>query len=264
VIPIVLHHGLLGWGRLNLGRLKFCYFPRIDRAIAERGHPLIIPSVHPTGGIERRARQLKASILRQLKAQHGPRQPVIIIAHSMGGLDARYMISRLGMHDQVAALVTITTPHRGSPYADWVVRNLGQRMGAARLVNMLGLDFQAVADLTTESCARMNERTPDAPQVRYYSVSAARARSRIPPFALHAHNIVTSAEGENDSLVSVQSSTWATHLGVWPVDHWHAVNHRFYPELSSPVGDIAPYYQRVLDRLVDDGVIAADDGNTTA
>ena len=44
---------------------------------------------------------------------------VVIIAHSMGGLDARYMISRLGMDDRVTALVTITTPHRGSPYADW-------------------------------------------------------------------------------------------------------------------------------------------------
>ena len=76
-------------------------------------------------------------------------QRVLIVAHSMGGLDARYMISRMGMEDHVAALLTITTPHRGSPYADWIVRHLGRRLHGFRLMKLLKVDVQAANDLTT-------------------------------------------------------------------------------------------------------------------
>ena len=160
-IPIVLHHGVLGYGDLKLGPLKLAYFRGIDRAIIDRGHPLILSKVHPTGSIERRARELKANIRRQLKTLgRDEKEKVVIIGHSMGGLDARYMISKLGMDDRVAALVTITTPHRGSPYADWCLKNLGQRLGGLQLMNFLGLDVRALTDLTPARCARFNEDAP--------------------------------------------------------------------------------------------------------
>ena len=38
-----------------------------------------------------------------------PLEKVIIFAHSMGGLDARYMISVLGAGHRVASLTTIAT-----------------------------------------------------------------------------------------------------------------------------------------------------------
>jgi triacylglycerol lipase len=254
--PIVLHHGLLGFGDVKVGPIKLSYFAGIDRAITERGHPLIVSRVHPTGSIERRARELKEIILRQLKVLDRDNGKVVIIAHSMGGLDARYMISKLGMDDRVAALVTITTPHRGSPYADWCLRNLGQRLGGLQLMNLIGLDVRAVSDLTTASCAAFNEEVLDAPGVRYFSVSAARPWHRVPPFAVHAHKVITDAEGPNDSLVSVKSSTWGEHLGVWPADHWHTINHRMVVELKDRTGDITPYYVKVLDRLADVGLLA--------
>ena len=43
---------------------------------------------------------------------------VDIIAHSLGGLDARYALSRLGLARRVRALVTVGTPHHGTPLAD--------------------------------------------------------------------------------------------------------------------------------------------------
>ncbi|MGB7160686.1 MAG: alpha/beta fold hydrolase [Tepidisphaeraceae bacterium] len=254
--PIVLHHGLFGFGDIKIGPLKLSYFTGIDRAITDRGHPLIVSRVHPTGSIERRARELKVTIRRQLKSLDREKQKVVIIAHSMGGLDARYMISKLGMDDRVAALVTITTPHRGSPYADWCLKNLGQRLGGLQLMNLLGWDVRAVSDLTTASCARFNEEIPDAPAVKYFSISAARPWHRVPPFAVHAHKIITDAEGPNDALVSVKSSTWAEHLGTWPADHWHTINHRMVVELKEPTGDITPYYVKVLNRLREDNIFS--------
>ncbi len=45
-----------------------------------------------------------------------------IVAHSKGGLDARYMISHLDMGGAVASLTTIATPHRGSELLNLLCR----------------------------------------------------------------------------------------------------------------------------------------------
>lgn len=44
---------------------------------------------------------------------------VNIIGHSMGGLDARHMITNMGGAEWVSSLFTIGTPHRGSFHCDW-------------------------------------------------------------------------------------------------------------------------------------------------
>src|SRR5690606_21994510 len=43
---------------------------------------------------------------------------VNLFAHSMGGLDSRFLISSLGYGDRVASLTTLSTPHRGTAVAD--------------------------------------------------------------------------------------------------------------------------------------------------
>ena len=184
MIPVVLHHGVLGLSNLRIGRLRFPYFRGgIETAIRDRGHPLITPQVHPTAGIARRAQQLKSIIFRNLEILGRPDDSVVVIAHSMGGLDARYMIDRLGMAERVKALVTISTPHRGSAYADWCLKNIGHRLGGLGLARFLKWDVQSMSDLTTENCRAFNEEVPDSPLVRYYSVSGARPWYNIPPFA---------------------------------------------------------------------------------
>jgi len=250
MMPIVLHAGLMGLGDVCVGPIKIPYFRGIDRAIRERGHALIIPRVHPTGSIELRARQLKEHIERGREQPNGPDSRVIIVAHSMGGLDARYMIAKLGMHERVAALLTITTPHRGSPYADWCLENLGRKLGGLKLMKCLGLDVQAISDLTTESCRKFNRKIKNVPGVLYFSVSAARPWHRVPPFAAHAHKLIANAEGDNDGLVSVRSSTWGEHLGVWPADHWHTINHKMVLEIKQRTGSIVPYYMKAIDQVI--------------
>jgi triacylglycerol lipase len=213
-MPVVLHHGLFGVGEMKIGPLKLSYFRGIDQAIAGQGHPLIITRVHPSSSIEKRARQLKENLLRQLTAIGRPRDKVILIGHSMGGLDARYAVARLGLAERVAAVVTVTCPYRGSPFADWVVKHLGLRLGGINLIRFLGVDLRAILDLTTSRCAVFNEQVKDVPGIPYFSVSAAQQSDRLPIFAVRSHRLVQAAEGENDGLVSVRSSTWGKHLGV--------------------------------------------------
>lgn len=255
--PVVLHHGLLGFDALRLGKMRFPYFVGIEEAITDRGHPLIVSRVHPTGGIERRARELKATLLRQSKTMKLPKDSrVVIFAHSMGGLDARFMISQLGMADRVSALVTIATPHRGSPYADWCLDNFGKRLKGLQFAKFIGWDIEALHDLTTDRCKTFNETITDAPGVKYFSISGVRPWRLVPAWAIHAHRIVTKAEGDNDALVSVASSTWGEHLGTWPADHWHTINHRMVLEVAKKTGDITPYYAKVLDRLREEKLLA--------
>ena len=256
--PIVLHHGLILPGNVRVGPLTIGSFVGIDRVLAERGYPLVLTQVHPTAGVARRASQLKQIILERLRTMsHDHAQPlekVIIFAHSMGGLDARYMIAHLGMDDRVAALVTLSTPHRGSPYADWCLRHL-RRFKALQLLKMIGLDAGAATELTTERCARFNEETPDAPGVRYFSISAARPLLEVSPLLYQPHLVVSAAEGPNDGMVSIRSATWGTHLETWAVDHFHILNRRLLIEWKKKTGDVRPYYVALLNRLVKEDVL---------
>ena len=109
--PIVLAHGLLGFDKIRPFGLE--YFRGIREALERAGNDVHLVRLPPFAGVEARARAL-AEAIERIEA---PR--VNIIAHSMGGLDARYALSRLGIADRVASLITVGTPHRGTPLADW-------------------------------------------------------------------------------------------------------------------------------------------------
>jgi triacylglycerol lipase len=246
MLPIVLHHGFGGYPGRSIGPVRLNYYRGIDQGLASGGRPVIVARVHPTASIEIRARQLKSQILSHLRQLRRRDEPVIVVAHSMGGLDARYMIRKLDMESRVAALLTVTTPHRGSPFADWCVKHFDRRIPIIRWVEWLGWNLQAARDLTTESCRRFNDQVPDSDRVKYMSISAARPWHLVPPFAVLSHKLINDLEGTNDGLVSVRSSQWGKPLTTWPADHWHTINHKMVFEIRNPTGDIVPYYQRAV------------------
>src|SRR5262245_12205620 len=89
--PIVLVHGLCGCGSPRRGPWRALdYFHGVMAALEAAGNRVLAARLSPTGGVARRAAQLKAFLDR-----HAPGEAVHLIAHSMGGLDSRYMISRL-------------------------------------------------------------------------------------------------------------------------------------------------------------------------
>src|SRR5438270_5958112 len=95
--PIVLVHGLLGFGEVRLRGVTVSeYFPGVSRALRAAGNRVLIPNLSPTGGVADRAAQLKAFIDRE-----SPHEPVHLLAHSMGGLDSRYLASKLGTERRV-------------------------------------------------------------------------------------------------------------------------------------------------------------------
>ena len=242
--PIVLAHGLLGFSKIGVeGFAALTYFRGIRAHMEKHGYRVWTTEVGKTDGVEVRAQQLKTCIDRLTAGK------VNIIAHSMGGLDARHMISQLGMADRVAALVTIGTPHRGSSFADWGTQHLGVTVP---LLDALGVDTAAFFDLTTQTCRDFNRRNPDAASVKYFSYSGAQARSRIFP-PLHAsYDIIRKREGPNDGLVSQGSARWGEYLGNLDADHLNLVGWKFVWERSEAF-DAKAFYLGVAQMLRDKG-----------
>jgi triacylglycerol lipase len=246
--PIVLVHGLFGFGQVRVGGVTLSdYFPGISQKLRAAGNRVLVPNLSPTAGVAERAAQLKQFIDRQ-----SPHEPVHLLAHSMGGLDSRYMVSRLGMADRVLTLTTLGTPHRGTSFADWGVSRLSHLVQP--VLNLLGLPTQAFRDLTTAMCRRFNEEVPDVPQVRYFSVAGRHDGSLLTPEWLLPYNIVLQNEGDNDGVVSMASARWGQSMEVWEGDHFSLVN------WLNPFGrnrgwgrDPTPRYGPLFMRLADEG-----------
>ena len=244
--PIVLVHGLLGFGRLRMGQWVFAdYFRGIPEALEKAGNRVLAPSLSLTGGIAERAGQLKEFLDRET-----PNEPVHLIGHSMGGLDARYLISRLAMAQRVLSLTTLGTPHRGTTFADWGLSRLARYVRP--LFDFSNISYQAFYDLTAAHAEEFNARTPDRPNVRYFSVAGRiEASRRRPQWALAAH-ILEKAEGPNDGVVSVASAKYGECFDEWEADHLDLVNWP-YPLATGVKSDRIAGYAGLVRRLADEG-----------
>ena len=201
-IHVVLLCGMLGITRL----LWRDYFHGVRPLLEGQGFDVLIPQLPFGQSIETRARSL-AEFLRELNG------PLHLIAHSMGGVDARFYISQLGGHRKVASLTTLASPHRGSTAAD---HEMDTWYSPYR-------HLPAVADLTLAAMAKFNRQTPDTEGVIYRSYPATRPRRELPWITRRFGRLIEEVEGENDSQVSIKSSTWGEHIATLPADHFELI-----------------------------------------
>jgi triacylglycerol lipase len=246
--PIFLVHGLLGYDRVKVGGWTVAnYFRGIPELLERSGNRVLMTRVSPTAGVAVRAAQLKAYLDREM-----PEEPVHILAHSMGGLDARYMVSRLGMADRVLTLTTIATPHRGTSFADWGVQRFERLVRP--LLNLLHMPSQGFEDLTTAKCRDFNDQVPDAPGIRYFAVAGRHEPDLLRLEWQLSHQIIAAAEGPNDGLVSVASASYGEDTDVWDGDHLSLINWPNYrARLRGRWRDQTPNYRRLICRLADEG-----------
>lgn len=134
-----IHHVYLIPGLFGFGKLAgYDYFEHLERALGERferaGQTLRITvvSAPPTASIP-----FRAGILAQQLAKAADHELIHLIGHSTGGLDARLLLSpgaRLSVAiarerlAQVRSVVTINTPHYGTPLAGYFTTAAGTRM----------------------------------------------------------------------------------------------------------------------------------------
>jgi len=252
--PILLAHGVCRFDIFpkNLLDLDNNDDPRLDRMhyfkgirtmLLRKGFTVYHSSVSWAANVDTRAEELRKNILRVLENEQA--EKINIIAHSMGGLDARHMLfndrSNRKIHTRTASLTTISTPHEGSPFADWGLNNIACLIPLAR---KLGVDLAALADLRTDTCKAFNQQpevyafeTSCSKEIVFQTYAGRKTSWSVLNVLKVPFSIIEKEEGENDGLVSVASARWrdeyfkgiledTDHLnevGWWdPGRHWKA------------------------------------------
>jgi len=224
---VILVHGMLGFRRF----LWREYFHGVQHLFDEMGLHVMVPKL-PWGGTTRaRARALG----RQLEGKDGPFH---LIAHSMGGVDARCYITHMNGHRKVASLTTLVSPHHGSPAADYV-------MSGWSLFRLL----PSIVNLRTDAMAAFNRDTPNHPDVIYRSYSAARPLVEQPWLVRRYGRYIETREGANDSQVSTASARWGEHLGTLHADHFEIIGMNIWlnPFHQRKRFDHLPLYREIGD-----------------
>ncbi len=223
--PIVLAHGIarpdflvdslartlnLSLYDLSLVSDRFHYFKGIASYLRERGFEVHHSSVSFAAGVTQRAKDLKVEIQRVL--DKSGYNKVHIIAHSMGGLDARHMIVNEDMADKVISLTTIGTPHLGTSTSDRSV-DLGFETvikGFRMFINLEGF-----RDLTTRACREFNEHARNSEatnDVIYQTYASYQDRQQVfLPFH-KSWDLINKVEGLSDGLVPFSSQKWTDQL----------------------------------------------------
>jgi triacylglycerol lipase len=211
--PIVLAHGLFGFHKIGLGPLTLAeYFRGVPEFLMAAGNRVVVSQVPPIAGIERRSRVLG----RRIRAAFGG-EPVHLIGHSMGGLDARALLASEGDSGLILSLTTIATPHLGSALADFA------KIGFGRVYRMLAafkVDHSGFLDLTRRSARAFHRRNPAPAGVPCFSVAGDPAPEDVCRPLRRLHAALSELEGPNDGLVSVVSANaFGEALPTWRADH---------------------------------------------
>ncbi len=206
-VPVLLH-GFLGFVR----RGPIEYFRGVERALREDGLSPVFPAVPPTTSVAERAGEL-ARILRTHATS-----AFVLIGHSMGGLDGRYLIANLDPDHRVKALVTVATPHGGTPVAERLLDEKG-------LLHAIGRRFWRPALTDLDPRTRQREVIPDRDDVAYSSYASHRPKSEIP--WLITRIALGPMQCDNDGLVPVASAKWGHFRGLLRADHFETVGWSF-------------------------------------
>jgi len=213
---IVLAHGILGYGTMPLG--ESLYFNGIANRYRADGHRVLVPTVAMLGSLDRRSAQLQSAIAVGFPTS----RKLVVIAHSMGGLDIRRVVHRdPALAARIKAIVCICTPPFGSPVADAVLDPTHPLRPHIPewLLAALGPSAGAVADLVV----RATLQDPDVQGITYCEIAGI-APNDSPLFGLSQEIGKLSPSG-NDGVVTVASAMVPGRplLAQWPVDHGGAI-----------------------------------------
>ncbi len=263
--PIVFVHGFMGWDEI----LNVDYFYQVRRTLEQAGYEVYTPVVNPINSIEVRSRQL-APQLDAIFAKTGA-EKINIIAHSMGGMDARYLIAN-GYGSRVASLTTIGTPHHGTPVPSLIFRVLGKgdnilyKAFEYIVCGLIGkgktkpseLDLRATLwNLSEDFMANwFNPRMVDDPNIYYQSYAGVSSITgwstgdRLDPLLLPFQPAFHHGQ-RNDGLVPEESAKWGRFRGTVSADHINLIGQLLGN--TSPRYRHLAFYQKLADELVDMG-----------
>ena len=142
--PLLLVHGVFfrDFEHLN-------YWGRIPKELEENGASVYYGNHNSASPVAESAEQLKKRLF-EIVGETGCGK-VNIIAHSKGGLDARYLLSDPEAARHVASLTTINTPHRGCRFADYLFEKTSEKFKKTLADKFISFSYtDALAGLVAE------------------------------------------------------------------------------------------------------------------
>ncbi len=211
--PILLVHGII-----VKEFLFFKAFGGIERMLKKAGYTVFTADTDGFGTIENNAAQLKAYAEKVL-AQTGT-EKVHIIAHSKGGLDAKYALSVLGLKEHVASLTTLCTPHRGSGIATWLYSRPRRLMKF--IAFWIDLWYRICRDRHPDSYAVCQQLCSTEDEISFGGLGSVYCQSFSSAIGSCKDDFLLSIpllisrhckEGDSDGIVTVESSRFAYYRG---------------------------------------------------
>jgi hypothetical protein len=244
------------------------YFGKLQKDFTAKGHQAIVCPKQPDNDartIEERAEDCVTQIL-QAKGACGPgtARDVNLFGHSMGGLIARELAQDPRVEGCIQSVTTISTPHQGTPIADWAVDHATKPDGSidignliVNIIHFVPKDLHYLPELkATRTGADPSlfraQDMPDNPAVLYYSITTSEKFIPIPP--LEASRLIINDELkkrgldqtqyglQNDGIVPEYSMVHGLCLG-------HIDSHHFGAACVDPV-KWTPECHRVSEFLV--------------
>lgn len=235
--PVLLMHG---FGALaNIMQQGVLH----EEAMYLRAHGVLAfaPHVNPYDTVTVRARTWADRLDRVLEETGA--EKVNLVGFSSAGLEARALAGRLGRAGEIASIVTVSAPHRGSPIVDYLLSRtdrlkewtvaLMDFLGRASYAAELPRTEEALYELSPEYvCGTFNAEHP-LPDGIFCASYAGRAGKGtgvpIYPPLMIPNRILYEAAGVNDGLVPTASAEWGEVLGILDADHAKQIGLRLAP-----------------------------------
>ncbi len=259
--PILLVHGVF-----FRDTKYFNYWGRIPNELEANGAEIFYGNHHSASSVADSAAELKLRII-EILSETGAKK-VNIIAHSKGGLDCRYAISKLGIADKVASLTTINTPHNGCLFADYLLSKIPSSTknkvadtynSTLKKLGEPNPDFlAAVNDLTDNYCKQLNLELTTPQGVYCQSVGSILTRATNGKFPLNfSYHLVKHFSGENDGLVSAESFRWGENFTLLKPPKKRGISHGDMIDLNRKNikgFDVREFYVNLVNELKNKGL----------
>lgn len=259
--PILLVHGVF-----FRDRKLFNYWGRIPAQLKLNGAEIYYGNHQSARAIPDSAEEL-AERIRSVVNKTGC-EKVNIIAHSKGGLDSRYAIAHLGCKQYIASLTTISSPHRGCEFADYLLEKIPVKVQnkVANAYNTAAFDLgdlepdfmAAVRCLTAQGCNELFADMEMPEGIYCQSVGSVIKHMSYGKFPTNiAHGLIKQFEGDNDGLVSESSFRWGEKYTLLTVKGERGISHGDTIDLNReniPGFDVREFYVQLVRELKERGL----------
>jgi triacylglycerol lipase len=218
---ILLVPGAFGTGSSSQFLKPQDYFADYDAYFKAKGCSVVHVQFLENATIESRALMLRDQA--QAFTKKTGSSDFTIIAHSQGGLDARFAISTVKMKG-VRSLITIGAPHHGTPLAEWVI---DQKTSKTVLYWTLKIfaqydlaDLPFAGEMTEKFLKRFADKFQDDPSVAY--ASAQGACSSDCHWAFKLLRFISGVDllgSHGDGIIPTESQVYGENLGEYNLDH---------------------------------------------